>query len=233
MKAGRMAAFGAGAAGVFALHSLIPAVYNKRWNPYVMKKTGILGTVMLTFDDGPDSRYTGLILDYLKEQDVKAVFFTVAREAVKNRDIIERMIGEGHVVGFHSVDHQNAMLRSWFYTRRDLKEGHRFMTEYGIGQIFYRPPWGLTNLFSWYYVKKYGMKMVLWDVMAEDWEKRATADSIYRKCMERVKDQSVICLHDGGENSGGAAGAPLKTLEALKRIIPELKEEGYRFVLPV
>ena len=107
------------------------------------------------------------------------------------------------------------------------------MTEYGIGQIFYRPPWGLTNLFSWYYVKKYGMKMVLWDVMAEDWEKRATAGSIHKKCMERVKDQSVICLHDGGENSGGAAGAPLKTLEALKRIIPELKEEGYRFVLPV
>lgn len=233
MKTGRLAAFGAGIAGVFALNSLIPAVYNKRWNPQVMKKTGIPKTVMLTFDDGPDSRYTGLILDVLKEQNVKAVFFTVIREAGKNRDLIERMIAEGHVVGFHSMDHQNAMLRSCLYTRRDFKEGSRFLSEYGIETVFYRPPWGLTNLFSCYFAKKYGMKMVLWDVMAEDWEKQATAGSIYKKCMKRVKDQSVICLHDGGENSGGAAGAPLKTLEALKRIIPELKEEGYRFVLPV
>lgn len=232
MKKSRIAAAAGGIAGICTLHSIIPALYHKRWNPQVIKKTGIPGTVMLTFDDGPDSRYTGQILDLLKEMEVQAVFFTVTREAEKNRELIQRMKAEGHVVGFHSTDHQNAMVRSFFYTRRDFKEGVQFLSEFGIRKIFYRPPWGLANLFTGYFVKKYGMRMVLWDVMAEDWEKKATAGSIYDRCMERVKDQSVICLHDGGENSGGAKGAPVRTLEALKLIIPRLKEEGYRFILP-
>ena len=232
MKKSGLAAFTACAAGIFALHSCIPAIYNKRWNPKVMKRTGISHTVMLTFDDGPDARYTGRILDFLKEQKIHAVFFIVTREAEKNRALIERMISEGHAVGFHSTDHQNAMFRSFFYTKRDFKEGYRFLSEFGIRKIYYRPPWGLTNLFTGHFVKKYGMRMILWDVMAEDWEKKATAGSIYDKCMERVKDQSIICLHDGGEKSGGAPGAPAKTLEALKLVIPALKEEGYSFILP-
>ncbi|MEG2870126.1 MAG: polysaccharide deacetylase family protein, partial [Clostridium sp.] len=55
---------------------------------------------------------------------------------------------------------------------------------------------------------------------------------IREKCLSRVKDQSIICLHDGGERSGGAKGAPEKVLQALPGVIRELKMAGYRFVLP-
>ncbi len=58
--------------------------------------------------------------------------------------------------------------------------------------------------------------MTLWDVMAEDWEKDSTVDIIINKLMSRTKENSIICLHDAGENSGGAVGAPERTIEALK-----------------
>lgn len=216
----------------FAIHSVIPALYHKYRNPEVIRRTGIPRTVMLTFDDGPDPDYTGQLLDLLKKEEVRAVFFTVTREAEGQEALIRRMIDEGHVVGFHSMDHQNAIARGFFHTRKDFMAGAEFLKRLGITELYYRPPWGLSNVFTWHYVKKYGMKMVLWDVMAEDWEAKATVGSIRKKCLSRVSDGSIICLHDGGKNSGGAPGAPGKTLEALTYIIPELKEAGYRFILP-
>lgn len=225
------AALPALAAG-FAVHSVIPALYHKYRNPEVIRRTGVPRTVMLTFDDGPDPDYTGRLLDLLKKEEVRAVFFTVTREAEGQEALIRRMIDEGHVVGFHSMDHQNAMVRGFFHTRKDFMTGAEFLKRHGVTELYYRPPWGLSNVFTWYYVKKYGMKMVLWDVMAEDWEAKATVGSIRKKCLSRVSDGSIICLHDGGKNSGGAPGAPQKTLEALAYIIPALKQAGYRFILP-
>lgn len=219
-------------AGVLAIHSVIPSLYHKYRNRGVMRHTGVPGTIMLTFDDGPDPDYTGRLLDLLKEENVHAAFFTVTREAIQNEELIDRMILEGHVVGFHSMDHQNAMVRGYFHTRKDFCTGYEFLKGKGITPLFYRPPWGHTNLFTWRWMKKYGMKMVLWDVMAEDWEAEATVGSIRRKCFRRVKDGSIICLHDGGRRSGGAPGAPEKTLAALRYVIPALKEAGYRFILP-
>ncbi|MEG2452539.1 MAG: polysaccharide deacetylase family protein [Clostridium sp.] len=204
----------------------------KKLKSDAMRKTGIPGTVMLTFDDGPDIRYTGRLLDLLKEQNVQAVFFVVTREAKGNEALIKRMQAEGHRVGFHSTDHQNAMLRGWQHTRTDFRDGVQFFRELGIMPVYYRPPWGLSNLFTGYYMRQYNLKMVLWDVMAEDWKAGATVDLIREKCLSRVKDQSIICLHDGGERSGGAKGAPEKVLQALPSVIRELKMAGYRFVLP-
>ena len=76
------------------------------------------------------------------------------------------------------------------------------------------------------------MKLIYWDVMAEDWSSKSTPEMIYEKLMLRTSSNSIICLHDAGENSGGAKDAPLNTIEALKKAIPSLKEKGYKFVLP-
>lgn len=226
----------AGAAGLlaggFALHSLIPSIYHKHFNPAVIRTAGAPHTVMLTFDDGPDPDYTGRLLDLLKREEVHAVFFLVVREARQQEALLMRMLAEGHVVGFHSVDHHNGMFRSIFHTRKDFQRGYEFLKEKGISHPYYRPPWGLTNVFTWHYVKKYGMKLVLWNVMAQDWEAKATAGSIAGKCLRRTKSGSILCLHDGGRRSGGAPGAPERMIQALETVIPALKAGGYRFILP-
>ena len=61
--------------------------------------------VAITFDDGPHKTYTPLLLDGLKERGVRATFFVVGCQVVKDPDIVQRMAAEGHQVGNHSYDH--------------------------------------------------------------------------------------------------------------------------------
>ena len=216
---------------IFLIHSIIPTYYNKWFNRDVKKNTDKDNEIMLTFDDGPDKRYIYELLDVLDENKVKAVFFMVAQNAEKNPDVVNEIKSRGHKIGLHSWQHKNAMLYSYLYTKKDFENSLRIMNKLGIDTKLYRPPWGHTNIFSNYFVKKYKMKYVFWDVMAEDWEASATKDSIQNKLLERTTERSIICLHDAGENSGGAKGAPLNTIEGLKIAIPKLKEKGYKFIV--
>ncbi|MGB8455891.1 MAG: polysaccharide deacetylase family protein [Anaerocolumna sp.] len=64
--------------------------------------------LILTFDDGPDRRYTGQLLDLLKQEQIKASFFVVAKNARKSPELIMRMKDEGHTVALHSLDHKHS-----------------------------------------------------------------------------------------------------------------------------
>ncbi len=215
---------------LFLVHSLIPTVFNKRINRRVIRKTGTKNKLLLTFDDGPDSRYIFDLLDVLDEVDVKAIFFMVAKNALANPHAVKEIVNRGHLIGLHSLEHKNAMFYSYFYTKKDFEESVDIMRSLGIKPSYYRPPWGHTNIFTMYFARKYGLKIMLWDVMAEDWRGNTNAREISSKIVKRVGCNSIICLHDAGENSGGAKGAPRNTIEALKTAIPKLKEEGYEII---
>ena len=78
-------------------------------------------SLVLTFDDGPDVRYTPLLLDLLKHENVTATFFVVGRHAAAHPELIHRMISEGHTVGGHTMRHQNALLCTPSAIRDDFK----------------------------------------------------------------------------------------------------------------
>ena len=59
----------------------------------------------LTFDDGPDTVYTNILLDFLEKEQIPAAFFMVAGSARKHRGIVERMRKSGYQVGIHSLSH--------------------------------------------------------------------------------------------------------------------------------
>ncbi len=187
---------------------------------------------MLTFDDGPDKRYIYKLSDLLDRYQIKATFFMVAENAEKNPEIVKYLQDKGHKIGMHSWQHKNAILYSYFYTKKDFANSVRIMKSLGVKELFYRPPWGHTNIFSMHFAKKYKMKLIYWDVMAEDWSAKSTPETIYEKLMKRTGKRSIICLHDAGENSGGAKDAPLNTIAGLEKALPKLLEKGYKFILP-
>ena len=100
---------------IFLVHSIIPTYYNKLLNKEVLKNMAGENEIALTFDDGPDKRYTEKLLDVLKENDIQAMFFVVAKNAEKEPEIIKRMLRENHIVGLHSLEHRNAWLYSYSY----------------------------------------------------------------------------------------------------------------------
>lgn len=178
----------------------------------------------LTFDDGP-SGYTCELLDLLKEYNVKATFFLVGSFALAHPEAVKREIAEGHAFGIHSYSHINALYMTHKFFCEDMDRTLEAVRSYGIEPKLYRPPWGIKRIFSEKESKKRGLRLVKWDVMAEDWRANITSEEIARRLLKRASDGAVICIHDGrGRNE-----APKRTIEALKIALPVLIERGYVF----
>lgn len=181
--------------------------------------------IFLTFDDGPSSEYTLRLLALLREYKVKATFFVVGEFAKKNPEIIRAEIEEGHTVCLHANRH----ISSWLMTKKsfteDMDTALETLEAIGVRPRFYRPPWGMTRSFSRSIAFRRGMKLIKWDVMADDWRATTTPKTIANKIMKRTTAGSIICLHDGR----GRNHAPERTIEALRIALPQLLKKGYTF----
>jgi Predicted xylanase/chitin deacetylase len=182
--------------------------------------------IYLTFDDGP-SEYTNELLDLLNKYDVKASFFMVGLFVSEYPEVVKRVHDEGHLIGIHSLEHRSALLCSPAYTNRDFQETLTIMGNLGVEPKYYRGPWGEVNLWSIMNTNIHGLERVEWNVMAEDWRGDTTADIIAEKLIDRTKNGDVVCLHDGrGKNE-----APARTIAALRKVLPQWIDEGFKFRL--
>lgn len=207
---------------IYLIYTVVPTYYYKFKN--VSKRKNKEKIIYLTFDDGP-SRFTPLLLDTLNKYKVKASFFCITKNGVVNKDIIKRMKDENHLICMHSEKHTSAYLMDPITTNKDFKNSIEDMYLLKQKPIYYRPPWGILNISSLINIKKYNLKLVLWDIMVGDWKKNITIEKIENKLLKRITGSAIICLHDGrGKNN-----APLKTINALEKVIPALIKKGYKF----
>lgn len=208
------------------IYNILPTIYYRCFNKNVMRNFGTTKHIALTFDDGIDKIYTEKLLDLLNDYNITATFFILAKTVDENPDIIKRMIDEGHLIGLHSLEHRNLFFYGYSYTKYDFETSMEIFKRNNLNMKYYRPPWGLFNLFVLIYIKKYNLKPILWDTMVGDWRRHSTSNNIKRKLIKKIKDGSIICLHDGR----GRDEAPSRTIEALEGVIPLLKEKGYKFI---
>lgn len=182
-------------------------------------------SIYLTFDDGPDVDYTNSFLDILKSNNIKATFFLVAIKANKNKDIVHRIISEGHSIGLHSYDHKNSWLMTPNQMKNDFIKSTDILNGFDYPISLYRPPWGFFNLFTNYYTRFHNLKTVLWTRSNKDWKEKTPVDYIVNNTIDNIKPGDILLFHD----SGGDKSAPQNTLLALDRLIPALLEKGYAF----
>lgn len=173
--------------------------------------------VALTFDDGPDPDYTEMLLDGLKERDVKATFFLLGKQAKLYPKVVKRMYKEGHVIGNHSYDHVNLATLSATDAKKQIEKTNDLIYEItGAYPQYLRPPFG--NEPQDQKVAK-DMITVLWDVDPLDWC-CSSSSNITAKVEKNVKDGDIILLHDASQSS----------VEAALQIVDELTEKGYEFI---
>lgn len=171
----------------------------------------------LTFDDGPHSVYTPILLDGLKERGVSVTFFLMGSSIPGNEAIVERMKKEGHLIGNHSYNHvrltkagSGAVCEAVDRTSRMIEDITGFRPQY------MRPPYGDWNEEL---ECETGMTAVLWSVDSMDWKLR-NRERIVKKVLKEAEDGDIILMHDIFGTSVSAA------LE----IIDILQKEGYTFV---
>ena len=186
-------------------------------------------TIALTFDDGPDPRWTPKILDVLAKHRARATFFVIGSEVARNPELARRITAAGHEIGGHTFTHPDlGTLPGW---RRDMENTQaQWAIAYATGRstALMRPPYSsfpdaLTDrdYATARAVGSRGYLTVLDDLDSEDW-KRPGADAIVRNSTPRGGAGAIVLLHDAG-------GDRQQTVAALDRLIPQLAERGYTF----
>lgn len=217
---------------IYLIYGPLPALLRKYWTREKLRQETDKPQLVLTFDDGPDSRYTQEILAVLARYQVKAVFFLVGNKALKQHKIVTQILAEGHQLGFHSMQHKNGLLVGPFSQKKDFFHWQAIAQSYHWPISYYRPPWGLANISAMYYAHKFHYPVLYWSVIVGDWDKRHSGEELCNRLLSQVHNGAVICLHDSGEGTGGDTDAAANTVAALEKFIPMMQRVGYEFVLP-
>ncbi|MBE7057697.1 MAG: polysaccharide deacetylase [Ruminococcaceae bacterium] len=179
----------------------------------------------LTFDEGYENGYTEAILDTLKEENVKAIFFITGDYFEKNDAIIRRMLAEGHSVGNHSLNHYSMPELSYDKCESEILELDRlFYNKFGQHMSFFRPPKGEYNAQVLDITKKLNYKCVMWSFAYQDWltDSQKGADYALKTVSDNFHDGAIILLHAVSKDNA----------DALSAIIREARKQGYEFGEP-
>jgi cellulose synthase/poly-beta-1,6-N-acetylglucosamine synthase-like glycosyltransferase/peptidoglycan/xylan/chitin deacetylase (PgdA/CDA1 family) len=186
----------------------------------------------LTFDDGPDPKYTPMILDILALKGVKATFFIVGSVGAVNQGLLRRIFDEGHDIGNHTFTHPNLHELSHERLRLELNATQRLLeSTIGVRTKLFRPPFGtdlepqtIDGADALRVASQLGYLTIGMKIDPKDWL-RPLAQQIVAKTVEGALrgDGNVVLLHDAG-------GMRQATVEALPQIIDRLRAEGFAFV---
>lgn len=187
--------------------------------------------VYLTFDDGPDPENTPLILDILKENNVKATFFVLGTEVMKYPDILKRIYEEGHAIGNHSYNHIYRELYQSEHTY--IEQLHRnddiIKNVIHVRPHISRAPGGSAGSFTpayWNLLKQQGYIEVGWNISSGD-ASSAKADQILANIIQQTQknnflwSHAILLMHDGKGHK--------ETVMALPQIIQFYKDNGFEF----
>jgi len=172
-------------------------------------------TVFLTFDDGPDPEVTPWLLDFLHQQDVKATFFCVGANVVKQPELMARILSEGHAIGNHTMNHEKETTVSATEYLMSIDKAASL-----IESNLFRPPYGrLKKKTEAVIPKKY--KIIMWSWLSYDYDTSVSIRKILRKA-QKIKSGDILVFHDNK-----------KTKERLRAVLPEiiniLKNKGFQF----
>ncbi|MDB5496731.1 MAG: polysaccharide deacetylase [Phenylobacterium sp.] len=203
---------------------------------YVIQRYGFHpGWVALTFDDGPDGRWTPKILDILKQKHAPATFFVIGKNMAAKPGLVARELREGHNVGNHTWTHPNIGEIPAAQTAVELSATQRlFETITGRSMRLFRPPYfgdaepstprEVAPLLD---AQRQGYLSVGLRIDTDDW-KKPDPSHIINTALTRLADRDqrpgqVILLHDSG-------GDRSRTVAALPVLIDALRARGYKLV---
>jgi peptidoglycan-N-acetylmuramic acid deacetylase len=181
--------------------------------------------VLLTFDLGYEAGHTGAVLDILKANKIKAIFF-LCGGYMGQTELIERIITDGHMVGNHTDKHKDLPTLSTEAIEKDIMTLQNEFTDkfpHSPAPKFFRPPQGRVDEKVLQIAKDNGLRTTMWSIAIKDWGKTPyDADAGAKKIASRVHAGAIILSHI--TNSA--------TPDMIEKLIPLLETAGYSFADP-
>ncbi|MDQ8733902.1 polysaccharide deacetylase family protein [Paenibacillus sp. LHD-38] len=180
--------------------------------------------IALTFDDGPDQRYTNDILDILKEKEVKATFFVVGQQVKKNPEVLQRIAEEGHAIGNHTYNHKDLSKLNKQQMIEEIKTSDAVIKKtIGFTPAMVRAPYGAVSDMLKFVLKANSRELVGWNIDTRDWAGTSAAN-MSKMIKNEAKPGGIILMHSFGSKN------IKNTVQALPGIIDDLVEMDYTLV---
>ena len=180
----------------------------------------------LTFDDGPNPRWTPRVLELLQKHRVSATFFVIGKYAEQHRSLTAEIAAAGHSIGNHTYAHPNLLFFSREHIVDELRRCNDAVAE-ATGQATraVRPPFGFRGPQFFSAARQAGIsKIVMWSVT--DWSPRRNSSVSDR--IRNVKRGNIILMHDGHHRVPETDRSGM--LAALADWLPRWKDSGLEFV---
>lgn len=189
----------------------------------------------LTFDDGPHPKVTPIVLDILKETNVKATFFVIGKQVKQYPDITKRAYDEGHYIANHSYSHNNEKLyknSSSFkkeITDTDKQISKAIKKENYSSHLFRFPNGFMSPIYqtqkkqALQLLEKLDYTYLDWNALNKDSEQKFTSNQLFKNLKNSIKGKNsiVVLMHDTSDISDSS--------QILKESILYLKQQGYIF----
>ena len=221
LLAGGAASAGAAAVTAYGVAGRAATLFG----PSVHRGPGGRRSIALTFDDGP-SEGTLSLLAYLAQENIKATFFQCGKNVLRLPHVARDVVSAGHELGNHTHSHPKLYLKTPGFVSREFSMAQKAIElTTGVKPRFLRAPYGLKWFGLRAVQKRLQLLGVMWTVIGHDWEWPAAriADHVLR----HASPGGIICLHDGRDIQSNPDISEM--LGALRRIVPALKSQGYRF----
>jgi peptidoglycan/xylan/chitin deacetylase (PgdA/CDA1 family) len=209
----------------------------------VPDQAGFDKRIHLTFDDGPSAATTPQVLDILAAHDIKATFFIngMRVRGDAERQILSRMLEEGHELANHSQSHKNLKKLSAGEVDEQIRLTHEVIIEAGAEPAYFRFPFGSSSCATAEQARDYGYAITGWHVDTADWCFASGTGGVgrcdkrtFKYVADQYRDDMVgLTLSQARDNNGGIIlfhDIHQNTVNNLEAIIQSLKGDGFSFV---
>jgi peptidoglycan/xylan/chitin deacetylase (PgdA/CDA1 family) len=212
------------------------------------------GTLCLTYDDGPGETAsdrpgprTRELGRYLADEGIAATFFVVGRHAEQHGEVLTHLHEWGHLVGNHTWSHAGLvdLARAGGDVVGEVLRADRIIAPHGSDAIaFFRPPYGswrrrgqarslVADALNGCLELGHYVGPIKWDITGEDydyWRQGASAEDCARRYLDEIEcaGRGIVLMHDSSDEAKTRSGN--RALETTRRIVPILRQRGYRFV---
>jgi peptidoglycan/xylan/chitin deacetylase (PgdA/CDA1 family) len=202
---------------------------HSRLERFVLARKAIKSkAIVLTFDDGPGTKLTPLILNILAEYNVKATFFLLGRNISGREEIVRQLAAAGHEISSHGYEHLNYLRVLPFRALADIKRGWQSVDSAlgsNKGVYPFRPPFGRLNLICLLYLWICKVPIVYWTLDSGDACSTSQPDIENINISLREHGGAVVLLHDFDRIKENRSNM---VLELVRMILMQAKENGMR-----
>ena len=193
-----------------------PDILRPFWGKVIWRKNPSEKVIYLTFDDGPEPEVTPLVLEILEKEHIKATFFCVGENVVKNPETYLAVIRGGHKTGNHTYNH----LKGISVTTSEYIENVRKATETIESKLF-RPPYGRIT-FKQKKVLQDDYQIIMWDIITRDYNRNLSPAMILKNVKRYSRNGSIVVFHDSIKSK-------YNMMVVLPLAIEFWKSKGYSF----